>query len=78
MDRKVEMFNTNDYTLIRNVASHFITQCRRARISENFKLFNAYANLLTGRTDLDFQNYEDAKTFSCTLEMERRLNKVFG
>ena len=42
---------------------------------KNFAHFNHYANLMTGRKDLDFQDYQHAKTFSCTNEMERYLNK---
>lgn len=61
-----------------NIATHFITQCRRSRIQEHFPTFNKFANLFTQRTDLNFENYDDAKTFSCTFEMERLLNKKFG
>jgi hypothetical protein len=61
-----------------NIATHFITQCRRSRIQDNFEVFNNFANLLTQRSDLKFDSYEHAKTFSCTFEMERLLNKYFG
>lgn len=60
-----------------NIASHYITQCRRSRIQENFETFNSLANLLTQRSDLKFETYQHAKTFSCTFEMERLLNKYF-
>lgn len=48
-----------------------------ARIKEDFQRFNYLANLFTGRSDLNFTNYQDAKTFSCTFEMERMMNRQF-
>lgn len=78
MDVGVEKINRKEFTQMSNIATHFITQCRRSRIQEHFPTFNKIANLITQRTDLNFENYDDAKTFSCTFEMERFLNKKFG
>jgi len=77
LDQSVEKLNKRDYTKIRNIASHYISECRKSRITKNFPVFNHYANLMTGRSDLNFQDYASAKSFSCTLEMEKYLNKKF-
>jgi hypothetical protein len=66
-----------DFTRLRNIASHYIGECRKSRITKNFAHFNHYANLMTDRKDLKFEDYVSAKSFSCTLEMEKYLNRIF-
>jgi hypothetical protein len=63
-----------DHTKLRNIAGYFITECRKARINADFPRFSQLANLITGRKDLNFTNFKESQSFSCTFEMERKLN----
>ena len=53
--------------------THYINKCRRARFQGDLDLFNHYANLFTGRTDLKFTSKKEALHFSCTNEVERAV-----
>jgi len=58
--------------------SDYIRLCRKARIFDEKKEFDHWAQLITGNENLKFENYDERKFFSCTEEIERLVVRKFG